>query len=138
MAMFRMDTLHAQALAPAATTGGIPNLLPTLDASQCAELLHCSKATVEALADRGELPATKFGRGWVFVTGQILALLQARSEAEAAQRRAQREPAPSAPSSRVQPALHAPSTPGRARKVPPPLPGVDHMSSASSEPRSAM
>ena len=60
---------------------------PTLNAAQCALLLHCSQATVEELAARGELPATKFGRGWVFVTEQILEVLRTRAAHEADERK---------------------------------------------------
>lgn len=48
-------------------------LPPVIDAEQCAALLRCSKPHIDGLADRGDLPATKFGRGWVFVTAQLLA-----------------------------------------------------------------
>ena len=62
-------------------------LLPaTLDAEECAGILRCSKQTVEELAFQGALPATRFGRGWVFVTDQILAYLKARCETEAQER----------------------------------------------------
>jgi excisionase family DNA binding protein len=48
------------------------NLPPIIDAEQVAVLLHCSKGQVEDLAESGRLPATKFGRGWVFVTAQVV------------------------------------------------------------------
>ena len=47
-------------------------LPPLIDAEQAAKMLGCSKEHVEELADRGKLPATKYGRGWVFVTAQLL------------------------------------------------------------------
>lgn len=56
---------------------GLP---PIIDAEQCATLLRCSKQHVDVLADRGALPATKFGRGWVFVTAQLLAHVAAACE----------------------------------------------------------
>lgn len=43
-----------------------------IDAAQVAELLRCTKSHVEALAERGRLPATKYGRGWIFVTAQVI------------------------------------------------------------------
>jgi excisionase family DNA binding protein len=56
-------------LAASITASELP---PIIDAAQCAALLRCSKQHLEALADRGAIPATKFGRGWVFVTAQVL------------------------------------------------------------------
>ncbi|HZT04973.1 MAG TPA: helix-turn-helix domain-containing protein [Steroidobacteraceae bacterium] len=47
-------------------------LPPLIDAEQAAKMLGCSKEHVEALADRGALPATKYGRGWIFVTAQLI------------------------------------------------------------------
>ncbi len=67
---------------------GISSLFLTMDAAQCAELLYCSKIQVERLAERGELPGMKVGRGWVFGTAQIIEHLRVTSEAEAADRRA--------------------------------------------------
>lgn len=43
-----------------------------IGAATCASLLRCTKAQVEILADREQLPATKYGRSWIFVTAQIL------------------------------------------------------------------
>lgn len=54
---------------------------PMIDASQCAQLLRCSKEQVERLADDGRLPAVKFGRGWIFVTTQVLAYVESLCEA---------------------------------------------------------
>ncbi len=107
-----METPQLPEPAPAKTTGVVSSLLLTLDTEQCAELLHCSTSTVEELAGKGELPAAKFGRGWLFVTKQILEMLQARCETEAAGRRAA---APNA--TRAHPMLHTPKTVGRPRKV---------------------
>lgn len=67
---------------------GISSIFLTMDAAQCAELLYCSKIQVERLAERGELPGMKVGRGWVFGTAQIIEHLRVTSEAEAADRRA--------------------------------------------------
>jgi excisionase family DNA binding protein len=49
-----------------------------IDAEQAATLLHCSKGRIELLAERGQLPATKFGRGWIFVTAQLIQCALAR------------------------------------------------------------
>lgn len=106
-----MESPQLPELTPANTTGVLSSLLLTLDTEQCAELLRCSASTIEELASKGELPATKFGRGWIFVTKQILEMLQTRCETEAAGRRA---PVPSA--LRVCPTLHEPKPVGRPRK----------------------
>ncbi len=48
------------------------SLPPLIDAEQAAGMLGCSKEHLEELADRGKLPATKYGRGWIFVTAQLI------------------------------------------------------------------
>ena len=60
-----LSALLAASLAAAA-------LPPLISAEQAAGLLGCSKEHVEGMADRGELPATKYGRGWIFVTAQLV------------------------------------------------------------------
>jgi hypothetical protein len=55
----------------AATLAASP-LPAIIDAEQAAALLQCSKCQVEMLAERGEVPGTKFGRGWIFVTAQLI------------------------------------------------------------------
>lgn len=60
-----LSALLAASLASAA-------LPPLINAEQAAGLLGCSKEHVEGMADRGELPATKYGRGWIFVTAQLV------------------------------------------------------------------
>jgi excisionase family DNA binding protein len=67
--------LLTAALAASVSESKLPLVL---DAEQCAALLRCSKQHVEALADAGELPATKIGRGWIFVTAQLLVSLAGR------------------------------------------------------------
>ena len=61
-----------------------------IDAEQAAALLHCSKGQIELLAERGQLPATKFGRGWIFVTAQLIqcALTRCAENVRAGVRRA--------------------------------------------------
>lgn len=49
-----------------------PDLPPIIDAEQAAALHCCSKGQVEDLAESGRLPGTKYGRGWVLVTAQIV------------------------------------------------------------------
>jgi excisionase family DNA binding protein len=56
-------------------------LPPVIDAEQAAALLRCSKSQIEVLAERGQLPATKYGRGWIFVTAQLLQNALRRCEA---------------------------------------------------------
>ncbi len=92
-----------------------------MDAAQCAAVLHCSKDTVEGLAGRGELPATRFGRGWVFVTEQVLEFLRLRSEREAAERRAGIRAVPSGKAKASHPELRAAKLRGRPRKSVPAL-----------------
>lgn len=64
----------------------------TIDSEACAALLHCTADQVEELARAGELPALKFGRGWLFVRDDLLAYLAERARAEAMERRARRQP----------------------------------------------
>lgn len=50
-----------------------------LDAPACAALLRCSVSHLNKLARQGILPASKVGRGWVFVEEDVLDWLRARS-----------------------------------------------------------
>lgn len=50
----------------------ISPLNPILTAEQVAELLHCSRRTVEDHARAGTLPGAKFGDGWVFATDLLM------------------------------------------------------------------
>lgn len=117
----RMDNPFQSATSLPAPDGATL-LPPTLDGSECAALLRCSKATVEELAARGEIPATRFGRGWVFVTEQILAHLKARCERDAFERRSHVEAA-RASTARVDraPEVYTPRRRGRPRKAVPKL-----------------
>lgn len=56
-------------LAASLSSAGLP---PLINAEQACAILGCSKEHLETLADRGELPATKYGRGWIFVTAQLI------------------------------------------------------------------
>lgn len=60
------------------------DLPPIIDAEQVAALLHCSKGQIEDLAELGRLPATKFGRGVVFVTAQVVYSVLQQSSSNAA------------------------------------------------------
>jgi excisionase family DNA binding protein len=89
-----------------------------LDADQCAALLRCSKERVEELADRGVLPATKFGRGWIFVAEQLVARIASICEAERAARDAKTAEAIERPKSRRAPLFVPPGAPPRGRGRP--------------------
>jgi excisionase family DNA binding protein len=88
----------------------------TLDADQCALLLRCSKATVEAMALTGELPATQVGRGWLFVTRRLMAWLETRCELEARERAEKSLSQPRAKQDRVDADPPPTRKPGRPRK----------------------
>jgi len=64
----------------------------TIDADQCAELLHCTTDQVEELARAGEIPGLKLGRGWLFIRGDLLAYLAEKARSEAQERRSKRQP----------------------------------------------
>lgn len=84
----------------------------TIDATQCAELLFCDVATIEALARKGDLPGLKFGRGWVFFRADLLLYLAERARQAAEQRRLRLTAIPMAPKN------------GRRRRAPPLLPSL--------------
>jgi excisionase family DNA binding protein len=50
-----------------------------LDAPACASLLRCSQPHLHRLAREGLIPATKVGRGWVFVEADVVEWLRARA-----------------------------------------------------------
>jgi excisionase family DNA binding protein len=54
------------------------NLPPILNAEQAAALLYCTKEHLETLAQAGEVPAARIGRGWIFLTPQLLSWLVER------------------------------------------------------------
>jgi excisionase family DNA binding protein len=64
-----VDESLAVMLSASLSTSGLG---PTLNAQQASVLLDCSEGHVEKLAESGRLPGAKFGRGWVFVTAQLL------------------------------------------------------------------
>ena len=59
----------------------------TINAEQCAELLHCTEQRIEELTRSGELPGMKFGRGWIYVKADLLAYIADRARKEAEERR---------------------------------------------------
>lgn len=48
------------------------DLGPIIDAGQASALLICSQGHLERLAETGQLPGKKYGRGWIFVTAQLV------------------------------------------------------------------
>lgn len=64
----------------------------TIGSDQCAELLHCTPEQVEELARAGDIPALKFGRGWLFIRTDLLSYLAEKSRTDAQDRRAKRHP----------------------------------------------
>ncbi|CAK0771851.1 Helix-turn-helix domain-containing protein [Gammaproteobacteria bacterium] len=54
------------------------NHMKTLSVTQAAELLHASPVTVRALARAHEIPATKVGKGWLFVEEDLLEWVRSR------------------------------------------------------------
>jgi excisionase family DNA binding protein len=50
-----------------------------LDAPICAAMLRCSVSHLHRLARQGVVPATKVGRGWVFVEEDIVAWVRVKS-----------------------------------------------------------
>jgi len=52
-----------------------------LDVAQVAAHLRCEVSTAEELMRRGDLPATKVGRGWITTYGQVLGFVIRRIEA---------------------------------------------------------
>lgn len=57
-----------------------------IDAEQCGQLIGLTKEEVQSKASKGQLPGKKFGRGWRFVTSQIV-LFVAAEAAQNLQRR---------------------------------------------------
>lgn len=91
----------------------------TINAQQCAELLQCNSETVEELTRKGELPAVKFGRGWIYVKSDLLAYLAEKARNEAQERRIEVQKKLS------QPAATTALRPVKSRRrVPPALPQV--------------
>lgn len=52
---------------------------PTMGIEQCAELIKVHRVTLSKMAARGDIPATKVGRRWVFMTELVLDWLKSRT-----------------------------------------------------------
>jgi excisionase family DNA binding protein len=63
--------------------------IDTINAEQCAFLLQCTPETVEELTRKGELPAVKIGRSWIYVRADLLAYLAEKGRRDAEERRQQ-------------------------------------------------
>jgi len=85
----------------------------TINAEQCAQLLHCTPEQVEELARAGEIPGLKIGRGWLFIRADLLAYLAEKARKEAQERRSKRHPSVSqlTPITRRRAAATAPALP---------------------------
>jgi excisionase family DNA binding protein len=57
----------------------LPDLWPT---DYTARFLHCSLGTLLKMAQAGEIPACKIGRGWVFDPAKVRAWLDAKMNGE--------------------------------------------------------
>lgn len=68
-----MDARYDESLSAMLSASlSMSGLGPTINSEQASALLACSEAHVEKMAECGRLPGTKFGRGWIFVTAQLL------------------------------------------------------------------
>lgn len=63
-----------------------------LDADSVADILKCTRQSAEDLMRKGELPATKIGRGWITTRAVVLNWLRCRIEVENQQPRIASEP----------------------------------------------
>lgn len=52
---------------------------PTMGIEQCAELIKVHRVTLSKMAAKGEIPAVKVGRRWVFMTELVLDWLKAKT-----------------------------------------------------------
>src|SRR5262249_37524231 len=68
-----METLPRESLATMLSASLVTSgLKPIIGVQQTAVLLACSEGHIQRLAESGQLPGTKYGRGWIFVTAQLL------------------------------------------------------------------
>lgn len=63
------------------------SLPAVLDMATACALLECEQETLAERASRGEVPAVKFGRGWVFPAESFVARLNELAVEEAERRR---------------------------------------------------
>ena len=89
----------------------------TMNAEECAKLLHCTPEQVEELARAGEIPGLKLGRGWLFVRTDLLSYLADKAREEAQRRRAKRQ---------VAIPIHSAAPITQRRRQPPQLPVSAH------------
>src|SRR5450759_1086277 len=54
------------------------NAMTTLTLLQAAEFLHLHPVTLQRMAKRGEVPAAKLGRRWIFLEIDLVACLRAQ------------------------------------------------------------
>jgi excisionase family DNA binding protein len=97
-------------LSASISASGLP---PVIDAQQASALLACSEGHVERLAESGRLPGTKYGRGWIFVTAQLLYHVAAEC---AGNLQPPMEPSPGKPSPLAPEPLAPPKRRGRPRR----------------------
>lgn len=64
-----VDESLARKLSASLSTSGLGLVI---DAQQGSEPPACSEGHIEKMAECGRLPGTKFGRGWILVTAQLL------------------------------------------------------------------
>lgn len=65
---------------------------PIIDVNECADLLLCSPDQIEEKARSGEIPATKIGRGWLFIREDLISYLADKARQEAMERSSKRSP----------------------------------------------
>ncbi len=63
------------------------DLPPIMMAEDVAKLLKCDETTVEDKARNGELPAVKFGRGWIFPSHALISAVNAIALEQSAARK---------------------------------------------------
>ena len=60
---------------------------PTVNSEGAAELLNVHVETVERMARRGEIPAAKFGKQWVYPTADLIRLVKDEARRQMMERR---------------------------------------------------
>ena len=72
---------------PATPCASFDNIPAVLDSARVAELLGCTKATIEDLLRRGDLPGVKLGRGWCIPGAALIQRLNDMATEQAEERR---------------------------------------------------
>jgi excisionase family DNA binding protein len=72
---------------PATPCASFDNIPAVLDSARVAELLGCTKATIEDLLPRGHLPGVKLGRGWCIPGAALIQRLNDMATEQAEERR---------------------------------------------------